>query len=244
MFRSRTRWISALIVILAVAWVSFHLLIPAGGVFEFLQSEERMFGMSYFRGYCAGMAAARRDLADNKAVIATFGEMLFRLDASTGLPLVSLGCVADRGIFGYTDGYDRLVELYVQWKGLPRNSRKRWEYILQDPAEYFRIRSQPVTPLRLVADAPPILASDGKTRVALKAIRSTGYKNKVVLHELNWGLKRINIYTLPIDGTIHCLAGPPESDFIVVRCMAEGIDRTPIPYTYVLDLRYECEIKI
>jgi hypothetical protein len=189
-----------------------------------------------------GVIAGAEDLASHKAVRALVGANDKNLDRETGLTILSEGCVADQGMFAYADGYNRIVNLFIQLRGIPSNSRKPWDEILFRLNAYFDEREKTETPLKLIVDGKPVFTFDGKTRISLASIKRTDAM--AWAYELRWGQQEYLLLTIwpHADGTIQCFPGPPESDFVLLRggdasrFLYPGIDRYTV--TIALDLRF------
>jgi hypothetical protein len=156
-------WAAVAITIVSVGIFAPHYLFPKDPDRTFLNRAQT--GWSYVRGYFAGIGWAKADLEENRALIMGGGPML---DQETGPRTWGLDCTVDRGMEGVADGYNRIVRLWVRLKGSPPYSRKQWEGILFHLTEYFDKRAQTEPPENFVVDGPPILASDGITKVSLK----------------------------------------------------------------------------
>lgn len=161
-----------------------------------------------------GWAAA--DIKDNRAYILLAGLPGACLDRETGLTIWSVGCVVDNGIDGLVDGYNRIIRLYVRWKGPPSYSRKQWEKILFGLNEYFDDRAKREPPQHLVADGPPVLAPDGRTRVWLKSRHKPKYDR--VDYFLTWEPDvECLAWPWPRHGVLEYYPGPPGSDLLLLR---------------------------
>jgi hypothetical protein len=236
MVHSRRRLLILLLAVFALGWLLFFLLIPDGGYKGFAAQvyHGKRFGMTHVRGWCAGVAGACRNLANSEAVVLVPGGGDLVIDKDTGLAKIDLGDLIDSGIEGYATGYNSFVRLWVSARGIPRNSRKEWISIVQDPTQYFDKRSKTEAPISLTADAPPVYLTDGKTQVFLKSYETRQHDFEYVLH---WGTKNIFIghfYT----GIFYCFEGPSGSDFVIVRFQQKMMDGSSVASTGVLDLRY------
>ena len=240
MFRLRRR-ISAVLITGAFAtlfagWLCLERYIPQGGYFEFTRNP--IMGMSRFRGFGAGMIAAARDLEKNRAVRATYGDWLLTLHRPSGLDTITLGCVTDDGLRAYVAGYNDLVDLFIKWRGIPRNSRKQWEYILEDSNLYFDKQARNEAPLTLVPDGPPTKLPGSRAVASVSALKRG--ESRIVAYELRWGTRDpLLLFVLPIENVFTCLPGPNGSDFLLIRGQRFGRART-----LVYDLRYRSEISI
>jgi hypothetical protein len=111
-------------------------------------------------------------------------------------------------------------------------------------SEYFNKRAQTAPPIPFIADGPPILASDGVTKVFLKARRSDKYL-------ITWEAGKtsrlwspfsnpgpVAFSTSPVsprDGVLLYFPGPPGSDLLLLRGRA-GTSQKEM--TAAFDMRY------
>lgn len=220
-----------------------HYLFPKDPTRNFLKHNPE--GWSYLRGYCAGMRWGKADLEENRALILGAGSVPGGAwDEETGLRTWSLDCTADHGMHGIADGYNRIVRLWVRLNGPPPFSRKRWESMLLHLSEYFDKRSQTNPPETFMVDGPPILASDGVTKVFLKSRPQDKYwitwetkikspfwsplSNNYPIVFSTWPLR-------PREGVLLYYPGPPGSDLLLLRGQA---GRTKDVMTAAFDMRY------
>jgi hypothetical protein len=242
MFRLRKR-VSAVLITGAFAtlfagWLYVRLYIPQGGYLEFVQKP--LVGMSRFRGYCAGITAAVRDVAHNQAARATYGDASQAVHRRSGLTFLSVGCVTDDGLKAYVAGYNKFVDLHIQWRGIPRNSRRQWEYILENPDLYFQKQSESGGTLNLIVDAPPTRSNNRRETASVTTLRHSSDKNKIVAYELKWGPTSLLLMGFrPIGNAFICAPGPDGSDFLLLRGQRRGS-----MMTLAYDLRYGSETGI
>ena len=173
-------------------------------------------GWSYLRGYCVGVGFALKEINAGRAVLVAAGDNDPMLDRETGLNIWGSGCCPDRGMEGYSAGFNWMVHQYIRWNGYPENSRKQWEDILFNLNAYFDERARTEEPVPMLVDGPPIKASDGNTHISLK-YRNYPYQK----FWIEWAPgKEAPAWPIsPINGSIMCFPGPPLSDFFIIRGM-------------------------
>jgi len=239
MTAKRRAWVAAAVTLVAVGIFAAHYLFPKDPDRTFLHRAQS--GWSYTRGYFAGMGWARADIKENRALILGGSDLL---DQETGLRKWGLDCTADRGVDGVADGYNRIVRLWVHLKGSPPYSRKQWEGILFHLNEYFDKRAQTEPPEHLLVNGPPILASDGITKVFVKSLQHDAYL-------ITWDTKIKSPFWSPLpdngpfgssiwplrpnEGVLLYYPGPPGSDLLLLRGRA---GRTKDVMTMAFDMRY------
>ncbi len=190
------------------------------------------------------MGWAKADLEENRALILGGGSPGGPLDQETGLRAWELDCCADPGMEGVADGYNRIVRLWVHLKGPPPYSRKRWESMLLHLSEYFNNRAKTEPPIPFIADGPPILASDGVTKVFLKIRGSDKYL-------ITWEAGNTSRFWSPLpnegpiefstsplsakNGVLLYFPGPPGSDLLLLRGRAGHSQKE---MTAAFDMRY------
>jgi hypothetical protein len=191
---------------------------------------------------------AEADLEEDRALILGGGPML---DQETGLRTWELDCTRDKGMDGVADRYNRIVRLWVRLKGPPSYSpRKRWEGILFHLTEYFDKKAMTEAPERFIADGPPIIASDGVTKVFLKS-RQTDSDLKYLI---TWNTAIKSPFGSPLppasesdpiefspwplstnEGLLLYYPGPSGSDLLLLRGLA-GHSKKQM--TAAFDMRY------
>ena len=246
--KSRLFWAGCLIAVVGAGVLGCRILFPRNAprwyLYDSRQSEVELkgrFAWSYLRAYCLGVTAAAEDLARNKAVLVTIGHTDEKLDERTGLTILTQGSVADRGMFGYAAGYNRIVDVFIRLRGIPSNSRKPWEQILSNVNEYFDSRAKDDPPLQLVVDGKPVIMSDGRQ---VSFLSHENPNHKVIYYDLKWGNEIYPLLTFypHSDDTMQFYPGPPGSDFVVLRggdgnqFVYPGIERVTV--TIALDLRF------
>ena len=239
MTAKKKAWLGAAITIVTVGIFAAHYLFPKDPSRTFLNSAGN--GWSYIRGYFAGMGWAKADIEENRALILGGGALL---DQETGLRAWALDCTADLGMAGVADGYNRIVRLWVHLKGPPSYSRKRWEDILFHLTEYFDKRAETEPPESFVVNGPPILASDGETKVFLRFRQPNTYL-------ITWDAKLKSPFWSPLqdngpfecstsplwpnEGVLLYYPGPPGSDLLFLRGRVRG---TKDAMTMAFDMRW------
>lgn len=142
------------------------------------------------------------------------------------------------------DGYNRIVRLWVQLKGPPAYSRKQWEGILFHLTEHFSNKARTILPERFIVDGPPIIASDGVTKVFLKSRRhdrclitwEAGTTSRFWSPLPNKGPIEFSTSPLsPRDGALLYFPGPPGSDLLLLRGRAGNSQKE---MTAAFDMRY------
>lgn len=171
-------------------------------------------GWSYLRGYCIGMGFALKELNARRAVLVASGDSSYMLDKETGLNIWASGCCPDRGMDGYSAGFNWMIHQNIRWNGYPENSRKQWEDILFNLNAYFDERARTEEPVPMLVDGPPITAPDGKTLIYLKP-RDHPYK----VYHFRWEPERWGpVWPIsPIKDVIQYFPGPPGSDVLIFR---------------------------
>ena len=238
----RLLWAGAVLTIVGGGFVASFYVLPKDPARTFLYHNPS--GWSYIRGYCAGMGWARADLEEDPALILGGGSLDGTLDQETGLRTWELDCTADRGMAGVADGYNRIVRLWVYLKGPPAYSRKQWESMLFHLTEHFNSRAQSIPPERFIVDGPPIIASDGVTKVFLKVRHSdiylitweAGNTSRFWSPLPNKGPIEFSTSPLsPRDGVLLYFPGPLGSDLLLLRGQA-GHSKKEM--TVAFDMRY------
>jgi hypothetical protein len=215
MHRSYVLRLILIVVLLGVSFLTAKYLFTSNISYRSLNTQT---GWSYLRGYCIGMAFAREELRSDTAVIIMTGDN-WLLDRETGLNIWSTGCCPDKGMEGYIRGYNLMVHRYIRRKGYPLNSRKKWEDVLFNLNSYFDKRAQSERPMRLSVNGPPIVAPDGKTLLYLKSRKDfPGFR-----YDMQWEPDRTcSLWPIsPQNNCVECFLGPPGSDLILFRGVAE-----------------------
>ena len=137
-------------------------------------------------------------------------------------------------LFGFCDGYNRVIDTYIRWFGLPTNSRKAFESILLNPGEYFDKRLKTEAPLTVTLDGNAVRLPNRAMVLSLTSVRNKD--NKLIDYQLSWNTNYCwTHFLVPMDNTLSIFAAPMESDFLVVRGRDQVRNCTA---TFVLDLRY------
>lgn len=199
--------------------------------------------LNYASGYRDGAAAARKDLAQGRAVnlfsgLPRWSEML---DWETGLPNQTTGCAIDPKIEGYVAGYRKTVSDYIAEHGLPPNSRKKWESILFDLQKYYEDRARDGSPEVLRLDGK-VVSPDGRTAVRLMIQPATpdipdaylvGTVQRGSQKSVEWSAWPLG----PENQRLACFWGPDGGDFLILRGRPQGKDGSKFHMYGALDLR-------
>ncbi len=210
----RIRLWAPLLILFFSGLISIKFLFPRDESRKFLNTPPQ--GWSYLRGYCAGIRWAAADIRQDRAYILAAGLTGPALDRETGLTTWSVGCLVDNGIEGMAAGYNRIIRSYVRWKGPPSYSRKQWEKILFGLNRYFDDRAKREPPQRLVADGPPVLAPDGKTKIWLKSRHNPKYERVDYLLAWEPNIECL-VWPWPRNRTLEYYPGPVGSDVLLLR---------------------------
>ncbi len=235
---------ACLILIAGGGFVARRTFFPRNAPRWYLNSSEQelkaRYGRTYLRAYCLGATAAAEDLIANKAVFVTTGDISEHFDQETGLTMLSLGGDADKGMFGYAAGYNRIVGAFIRLRGIPSNSRKPWQQILSHLNEYYDSRAGSEPALQLALDAKPTRMPDGRQ---VSFTSELNINHRVVWYNLKLGdvLYPLLTFYPHSDGTMQLYSGPPGSDLLILRGGDGGQFTRPFiehnTQTIALDLR-------
>jgi len=195
-------------------------------------------GFSYLRGYRLGLAQAKKDISDSKAVILDPNDSLEEsVDRATGLLLWPMGDVTDRGTDGYVAGYNATIYAHIKKHGIPAYSWKRWEDIIFNAAAYFD-RDPNLKPDILRNGSTGITSPESDTLITLK----TNAAGNVYL--ICFGLDSNNCEMAwpvsPVNDELKCVWGPRGSNLLFIRGL---YCRTKTPVTGVLDVSRGLELR-
>ncbi|MFI5458550.1 MAG: hypothetical protein ACHRXM_24215 [Isosphaerales bacterium] len=194
----------------------------------------------YAAAYKVGVAEADKELKEGKATIYAYGlrEAQEFLNRKTGVPYkVIAGCEVNREILARAAGHNDRIRKYIEERGLPSNSFKRWDKELFDLKGYYETRTETERPHRLSAGGTGVKSSDGKYRIRLVKTQFrddddgsvSDYASVVVSVD---GVDHEPLHVLSYEGNVDFFCGPKDSGFAVIRC--KGKDK---PAFMAVDLK-------
>jgi hypothetical protein len=190
--------------------------------------------------YKLGVAEADEELNAGTATLYCYGKAhrpFEKLDRETGLPYKRIAaCVMNDEIKGRRAGHDARIREYIQKRGLPSNSFKRWERELFDLRGYYQGRVKTETPCPLTRSGRAVKSPDRKYKIRL-------VKTKLQIDDypvvdgvcvvVSVGSVDHEALGVLYDGDIDFFWGPKESGFAVMRVREEG----ETPMFMALDLK-------
>jgi hypothetical protein len=182
----------------------------------------------YAAGYKAGVAEADKELEEGTATIYEYGTRelaLDFLDRETRLPYeIIAGCTVTQKIKARADGHNDRIRKYIDERGLPGNSFKRWDKELFDLKRYYENRAPTERVHRLTRDGPIVKSSGGKYKIRMV---------KAPWKRVDGSVEDVSFVVVSTDGVDHkalivpgllhstnadLLWGPKESGFAVIHC--------------------------
>jgi hypothetical protein len=128
-----------------------------------------------YRAFLQGQARARRDIANDQACFLTFG--LHRrgswVDTASGLMIRPIaGCVVNDSIVNTAYGYDDYIAIWVNTKGIPAYSLKKWNINFSDPRSYFEECAAKKATIPAPMNGAPVRSPEGQFELRFDSIYS------------------------------------------------------------------------
>lgn len=188
-----------------------------------LQGEARRqeIERQYDSGYAAGVAEAKWEIANKRAVIYTMGlgAGMNNYDLKTGLPAVAIaGCIVDSYIEGRAEGHNNQIRDHIERDGLPEYSRLPWANELSDLRSYFEDRATRDSLVSVRLGGPAVQAVEGDASLQLR--RSVYHTFEIpclfIKGPRGWRRSGLSIFGNWPDSMV-LLWGPPNSDLAFLR---------------------------
>ncbi|MBI5266048.1 MAG: hypothetical protein HY851_02335 [candidate division Zixibacteria bacterium] len=188
--------------------------------------------------YRSGWENAETSITDGDAYIYFKGGLrmdFLNVDEETGLPLRGNNtCIVDDFISDFADGHNARIDLEIEKRGLPPNSKKQWLPLISNPKPYFDSLQSQQAVKELVRDTAEQISVDGAYSIRLRSYSIKDKKEAIfqVLCRQTGVTRTERVWAFKKFEKVQLAFGPVESGVVVVR--------TPKHY-FVFDL-VRCEL--
>jgi hypothetical protein len=179
--------------------------------------------------YELGIAEADKEIQEGKATIYTYGLRRHPefIDRETGLPYeIIAGCVVDRELLARARGHNDTIRKYIEGRGLPNKSFKRWDKELFDLKGYYETRIKTHQPQPLTAGHSAAKSPDARYAIRLVKTQLRSDASSVA-DALSVVVSSHDVDRKPVvvcfDGNVDFVWGPKGSGFAVIRCSKRGL---------------------